>query len=157
MTAYSLMDGELQAAAHPDTFEMPSAKLRHALDVGDNVKLGFEPHRQSRDVFGERMWVKITRVVASGYEGELVNIPICAWRGLEIGDLVRFEPKHVLDVFTARGIAEHIRAEQGCGRLIGAEFHAYMRYIEEQHGRDLCYEVWIALGDTCPPPHSVQH
>lgn len=97
---------------HPDTFEIPPDYIRDGLIPGDFVKLVFI---QENPEAGERMWVEVKRVLKKGYEGVLANRPTMI-DGLEFGDVVKFEPKHVADVqphssanqqnYTMNGVSE---------------------------------------------------
>ena len=87
----TLMDGVAHNHASPDTFEIPQAALREMLKVGDHAKLGF----RSLSEGGERMWVLITERIDGRYRGTLANGPVVV--DLAFGDVIEFEPKHVLD------------------------------------------------------------
>lgn len=94
---YLLVDGEVMAKAHPKTFFMPPLKDRKALQVGDNVKLGFKPMGADKSVADERMWVTIEKVDAySGFKGRINNTPAVV--KAKLGDPVTFERKHILDI-----------------------------------------------------------
>lgn len=90
--SYSLMDGEQRAAAHPDTFHIPTRKSREGLQLGDYAKLVFIKHEGT-----ERMWVRVTVRLPDGrYRGILDNHPVYGPPGY--GALVEFEPKHIIGV-----------------------------------------------------------
>lgn len=100
MPNYTLLDGEAQNRAHPDTFEIPSEAERTTLISGDWVKLSFQSTLEVPVPFngGERMWVKVTEVVDQGkYVGSLDNDPVII-QGLNCGDRVEFEAKHVISL-----------------------------------------------------------
>lgn len=93
-----LGDAEEQHRAHPRTFFIPSRSQREALAVGDWARLTFVLRNPAVDgPSAERMWVVVSEVAGSGYVGELTNEPV-AMSGLGPGDLVRFEPEHVIAV-----------------------------------------------------------
>ena len=83
----------VDAIAHEDpTFQIPSKKERQNLSVGDAVKLVFRYHTGG----GERMWVKVTRVLKPGsYEGDLQNQSIF----YEIENPIQFGYEHVASIY----------------------------------------------------------
>lgn len=94
---YVLRDAEELARQHPQTFEIPPLVYRERVSPGDTVKLVFEPTRK-RDL-GERMFVRVDAREADGsYTGTLKNDPTLNL-GIGPGDLVRFEPRHVIDIY----------------------------------------------------------
>lgn len=93
--SYTLLDGEARNREYPDTFEIPSEAQRTTLVAGDLVKLCFKPGGPPFEG-GERMWVMVTEVVTRGrYVGSLDNDPVVI-QGLDLGDRVEFEAKHVI-------------------------------------------------------------
>lgn len=96
--SYSLIDGEQMNLEHPDTFWMPDLADRRALQRGDIVKLMFDP---IGDGITERMWVRVLEPMdADGViVGELDAVPVFDDKGIDIGDIVRFEPRHVIDIY----------------------------------------------------------
>jgi len=94
-----LGNGEEYAARSPDTFKIPSRSDRENLAVGDHAKLIFQlPEPGSDGLNGERMWVRVTQVFASGcgYAGTLANAPTLLPANL--GDPVKFGPEHIIDI-----------------------------------------------------------
>lgn len=91
-----LQDGEALNAEHPRSFFIPPRARRAALREGECVRLGFAygPHAD-REGEGhiERMWVE----VAGPGRGRLRNNPQ-RLTSLAIGDMVEFEPEHVLSI-----------------------------------------------------------
>lgn len=98
MSQYTLVDGELSHAQHPDTFEIPDRDEREALRVGMLVKLGFVYHGLGQ-MGGERMWVTVTKAdpKTGMYTGTLDNVPLEPV--LSLGDEVEFMPQHVLSIW----------------------------------------------------------
>jgi len=91
----TLIDGEKRQDEHPETFVIPPLWVRHSVDAGDVVKVGFE----LQGTGAERMWVRVTRVTDNGtYEGELDNHP--AILPMDYGDAVAFGPENILDVWS---------------------------------------------------------
>ena len=88
-------------ADHPRSFFIPPAARRRALRGGEFARLGFAfgPHAD-RDGEGhiERMWVEVLEQVGDGRgRGRLRNSP-ARLTELQIGDVVAFEPRHVLSI-----------------------------------------------------------
>lgn len=103
MKTYTLKDVEGQNRKHPETFQIPSLWEREALAPGDLVKLVFLGTGEPPP--GERMWVSVTgRLVEAGkvtYHGMLDNRPVVI-EGLDMGDDIEFEPKHVASIESNR-------------------------------------------------------
>jgi uncharacterized protein YegJ (DUF2314 family) len=90
----TLLDGVMQNARHPDTFEIPDERTRTQLRPGDLVKLSF--HQVGCDVAGERMWVRVGfKTGDTTYVGLLNNVPSFI-EGLLLGDRVDFDQKNVI-------------------------------------------------------------
>ncbi|MBZ9943498.1 DUF2314 domain-containing protein [Mesorhizobium sp. BR1-1-13] len=99
---YRLVDGEHMSREYPDTFHIPAGYERSNVDVGRFVKLGFDAGEQGV----ERMWVRVTEADDNGsYTGILSNSPI-GIDGLDAGDLVVFEARHILAIAEDDGL-EH--------------------------------------------------
>jgi len=77
------------------TFEILDEIKRRSLKAGDYAKLIFV--QDDPPAPGERMWVEVVSVSGGGYVGRLKNKPSCV-AGLAWGDLVEFEPWHVVDI-----------------------------------------------------------
>lgn len=91
---FRLLDAQARNRLHPDTFPVPSAEELAKVKVGDYVKLGIEVSVPGGPN-AERMWF---RVVEPGL-GQLDNDPILGkFHQLEIGDTLKFEPRHVVDI-----------------------------------------------------------
>ena len=89
---WHLGDGDERNREHPDTFWVPSDEEKAKLVPGDLVKLMFE----TKD-WGERMWVRVTKVGSRRLEGVLENEPYAIPR-LRWGRTVKFERKHIIDI-----------------------------------------------------------
>lgn len=95
---FFLVSGVDMHKKKPNTFIIPDRKLREGLEVGQLVKLLFSPEDTSSGL-SERMWVQVTSVGKNSYEGILRNTPVAGVRTLlHWGDLISFEPQHVLDI-----------------------------------------------------------
>lgn len=97
---WKLANAEERAAADPATFRIPTMRERYGLTVGDDAKLIFEtPIDPVTGNAGERMWVRVKRVVAPGkYVGMLVNNPTVLSAALVHGDTIEFGAEHVADI-----------------------------------------------------------
>ena len=80
------------ARQHPDTFHIHDKAERMGLLPGQCAKVC---------VGGERFWVKVTLTDAKGrYAGQVDNaLSGLGHHGLNYGDVVAFEAKHVLDIY----------------------------------------------------------
>ena len=86
------IDGVELNRQYPDTFSLPSARLRSNAAVGDLIKIGIESDERG----GERFWVEIIARIDDGrYIGRVDNDLEEGW-GITYNDYVMFEPKHVL-------------------------------------------------------------
>ncbi len=92
---WRLGDGDQRHRDHPDTFWVPSPQDKAAIEVGDIVKLAFDQTWPGG--YGERMWVRITKVGPKKLEGVLRNEPIFIPR-LSWNDTIKFERKHIIDI-----------------------------------------------------------
>jgi hypothetical protein len=88
-----LVNGERMARQHPDTFAIPGQVARISLLPGQCAKVCMG---------GERFWVKVTLSDARGrYAGQVNNVLLgLGHHGLDYGDVITFEAKHVLDICT---------------------------------------------------------
>lgn len=89
---FKLDNARQRHAEHPDTFEIPDATESEHLLVGQYAKLIFQEAGH-----GERMWVRVTEVTASGYIGELDNDPALV-SSVRCGEPVVFGAEHVISV-----------------------------------------------------------
>jgi hypothetical protein len=95
---WRLADGEARHRDHPRRFFIPPRDVREALTPGDVVRLLFVVNRPRPDgPDAERMWLKVIETGPRGYVGELGNRPL-AIGDLAAGDLIAFEPRHVIAV-----------------------------------------------------------
>lgn len=93
---YFLEDAEAKSNLFPSTFEIPTKVERLAVRADDLVKCAFRWTDSSAPT--ERMWVLVTKVVSKGvFEGTLSNHPFS--KVIELGDVVRFEAKHILQIY----------------------------------------------------------
>jgi hypothetical protein len=95
---WQLDDGEERHRQKPRQFFIPSRQVRESLQPDDVVRLRFvlmAPDRGQPQA--ELMWAQITSVTEAGYVGVLGNSPT-AIRDLGSGDLVSFEPRHVIAI-----------------------------------------------------------
>jgi hypothetical protein len=94
-----LADAQARAAANPSTFQIPSLADRSQLEVGDFAKLIFLDTRGA----GERMWVQIVAVSATGeirYRGILANDPI-AGVSVQRSAVIEFVARHICAIHRA--------------------------------------------------------
>jgi len=113
---FTLMDGEAQHAAHPDTFYMPPIEEREGLKRGDLAKCIFEVP----GYVGERMWVTVEATLGKGiYLGSLNNEAgafelddyefLVKPYPIHCGDVVYFEAKHVICAMTPEEMQEMVK------------------------------------------------
>jgi uncharacterized protein YegJ (DUF2314 family) len=88
----TIVNVEERNAENPETFGIPDLHERQSMEIGAYVKVIFEED----DGCGERMWVKITRVIPGRYEGILSNTPIVV--DMAMGDTVEFGPENIADI-----------------------------------------------------------
>ena len=94
--SWHLDDAAVIAAANPFTFYKPSSEAIALLRPGNLAKLIFVFESKDPKVpRAERMWVRIERVEADRYIGELDNDPRYI-QDLKCGDAVEFEARHVI-------------------------------------------------------------
>lgn len=104
-STYTLVDGVAKNREHPETFWIPSEKVKDAVRPGALVKLAFEPIGDAA-VGGERMWVLVMdRFDDDSFLGKLDNQPIFI-DDLEFGDIVEFSLENIIDVTIPNGILE---------------------------------------------------
>jgi hypothetical protein len=89
----SLRSAEESHRENPRTFSIPRSDERRNLNVGDIVKMVFEPCQAGESA--ERMWVIVKKRTERGYIGELNNHPATI-ENLELGDELEFGPEHVI-------------------------------------------------------------
>lgn len=98
-SAWSLEDGEAVHAAHPRSFFIPPAPHREDIRVGEAAKLSFVVGPDPTKADGhnaEQLWVEVVEHARDGsYVGKLDDDPRIV-RGLKDGDMVDFEPRHVV-------------------------------------------------------------
>jgi hypothetical protein len=87
-----LLNAEHMARRHPNTFLILGRGLRSALSPGQCAKLC---------TGGERFWAKVTLTDGKGqYTGQVDNaMSGLGHHGLNYGDVITFEAKHVLDIY----------------------------------------------------------
>lgn len=98
MLTWQLDDPTDIASANKYTFYKPSPEVLAKVAVGEVVKLIFRGEGDGADnVHVERMWVIVDVVHPGGrFEGRLDNDPYNI-RGLQAGDPVSFEARHIID------------------------------------------------------------
>ena len=92
-TAVKLLDAVAAQRKHPDAFEIPTRKIRHATNTGDSVRIGFIHANQT-----ERMWVRITSRHGDTLHGNLRNVPFLLTEHLNHGQEIIFRDKNILDI-----------------------------------------------------------
>jgi hypothetical protein len=89
------------AELYPSTYLIPSSERRHALRVGDIVKLSFRfrsPHAPDDMYDTERMWVIVRERMGDHWVGVLDNDPKYNAK-IASGHPVHFHPDHVIDIW----------------------------------------------------------
>jgi hypothetical protein len=123
ISRWHLGSGVERHREHPDTFYIPSEEGRQAVAPGTDVKLMFE----TKDRWGERMWVTVTAVKKRKLVGTLKNLPIgipC----LQPGEKIKFKRDHIIDIWPDDGTGPAVEFDRGCYSLgiSGVpSFHAY--------------------------------
>ena len=117
----SIDDGEAMHRSAPETYCIPSAQERDAVQPGEYVRLVFRLEVESRSI-AERMWVQVTQREGGSYIGLLANTPECITR-LRCGDLVRFKPRNVIKVAAADAFASQILRGTNV-RVVESELHS---------------------------------
>ncbi|URP22201.1 hypothetical protein SEA_BIG4_145 [Microbacterium phage Big4] len=105
---YELGNGVERNKENPETFYIPSDKVKQALSSGMLAKLMFEPTDPNAQIGGERMWVLVIEDNYPDFLGALRNNPVML-DDLEYGDLVEFTADHVIDVTVPGPVLEAIR------------------------------------------------
>lgn len=95
--SWHLEDADAIAAEYPYTFYKPSRELISRVRPGEIVKLVFGIDTEDPEAPGaERMWVIVEELLPDGsFRGRLDNEP-CYIADLKPGDLVHFEPCHII-------------------------------------------------------------
>lgn len=95
---YELVNGQARAK-ESSTFEMPSKEDVDALKLGDYVKIGVEGD-MSDSCAGERFWVRLTKIEASGYTGivEQSDMLFASKHGVANDSTITFERHHILGI-----------------------------------------------------------
>jgi len=118
---YTLIDGYALQAAYPETWTMPNLGRVTALQPGDIIKIGvmFDPTPMIGEdpeirrvwtqkigksavdyVNGERFWLQVTSIYARWIGGYVTNeLLYTAHHGLQYGDSLQVERRHILDVW----------------------------------------------------------
>lgn len=110
----NLIDARAAALANPTEFFVPSAGEFNLLTPGHLVKIGVtfkaDKHVLNLEgptrISGERFWVRVTSATTGLLSGAIVQLigevtnelVYTHIHGLKEGDLVRFEPRHVLEI-----------------------------------------------------------
>jgi hypothetical protein len=96
---YHLQNVEEHHREYPRTFSIPRSEQRHALSVGQLVKLVFIEGTSAQDgARVERMWVEVKEVHGQQYTGVLDNNPAYI-TDLEVGATITFGPEHVAALY----------------------------------------------------------
>jgi uncharacterized protein YegJ (DUF2314 family) len=99
--SWHLVNAEERAKETPDTFKIPAAQERKALEKGALAKLIFELddiNLSSNEAEGERMWVEITSAKDGRYEGKLDNDPEVV-KALKAEDKVVFAAENIIEIW----------------------------------------------------------
>jgi len=122
MKTWSLQDVEVTANEHPKSFFIPSLAERCSRKPGEQVRLHFllnDPGEEEPSA--ERMWVEIAEASEDSkhYRGELTNQPAYI-KGLNIGDTIEFEPRHIAQTILKKGDPRWIECSE-LGALVSAK------------------------------------
>lgn len=117
---YSIDDGEAMHRSAPETYCIPSAQERAAVQPGDYVRLTFRLNVESFSI-AERMWVQITQREGDSYIGRLANTPKDI-RALQFGDLVRFKARNVIKIAAADASSSQVLGDANV-RVVESEIH----------------------------------
>lgn len=104
VTGYALINAEVMAKFHPETFEIPDLHEREDVLPSQHVRVGFRcVPGMSDHPSVERMWVRVSRMERKDgkvrYAGVLDNEPAVFPRSvLKHGDRVDFGPEHILSI-----------------------------------------------------------
>lgn len=101
LDGWCLDDAEQRQARTPDSFVIPSKKVRAKLSRGGFAQLLFLIAVEDGEAPEcERMWVVVRRRFPGGYMGVLDNDPTCIEKNHELwsGSEIPFEARHVIDV-----------------------------------------------------------
>jgi hypothetical protein len=94
-------NGERRHKKDPTHFHIPSKDEKRALKVGYWVKVGLENFPREIPCSGERFWVELTSISGSKLTGKIVDVLFWVGvHGVDKGDTLSFEKKHVLDIDT---------------------------------------------------------
>lgn len=94
----ALIDGVARNARNPRTFEVPDYDEIGRVHRGDSVKIGLE----APGVAGERFWVTVTDIQDRSFKGVVDNDLLHPYRwGVNYGDEIEFEDRHVLSILAA--------------------------------------------------------
>jgi hypothetical protein len=104
---FSLIDSEARHRAHPERWDYPRALI--ALGIirrGWLLKIGIENRAdpitdpEHPPLSGERFWCRVQEVTQSGFvvKVEQSDMLCSEWHGIEDGDILTVERRHILDV-----------------------------------------------------------
>ena len=110
---WSLDNAEERERRIPDTFIIPSEKLRCSLREGDYAKLLVVFSKPRTALTGESMWVKVTRVNGCNYEGEFTD-KSTVLKSIKIGDQVAFLSHHIMSIRPGEKHGYEEKSNQAC-------------------------------------------
>jgi len=90
---FTLIDGVVQHAAHPDSFHVPDSAETVTLKPGQFVKVGFQEGANT-----ERAWVEVKSVNGDRVIG-IVNNDLVLMKTVKDGDTISFAFKHILGIY----------------------------------------------------------
>jgi hypothetical protein len=99
MITWEMQDARQLARDNPRTLAIPSPEERQSIVPGDNVKLIFTS-ADPEELVGERMCVMVESANDGRFSAYLDNVPNI--KGLERGDLIEFEEKHIIAIAIAK-------------------------------------------------------
>lgn len=99
MIQASFVDAQQKARDYPQTFNAPSSSELQCIAPGCHVKVC--------ETDCERFWIQVTAVTRDGITGVVDNDLICTpFHGLNYGDVVTVQPRHVYDILDERDKAK---------------------------------------------------
>jgi len=97
---WTYLDGVAHSEKHPDTFHIPSDKVKAKIEKGYWVKVGFVHPKGNT----ERLWVYVIERLGDLIRGTIDNDPVLfAKSSLECGQIVTLTVDHVLGILDPQG------------------------------------------------------
>ncbi len=94
MNGVKLVDAIERSIQNPETFKVPSHEELNAVTLGDYVKVILVPD----DGRAERVWLQVTAVGITTFEGVLDSIPLQSELLPPRGSVLVFQKNNVIDI-----------------------------------------------------------